>query len=961
MRTGGLVARFQSAVKLAFVLSLVGCLAPLASAQAVVSLSPTSLPFGNQQVGIASAPMVVTLTNTGNATLTLKKIQITGPNGPDFSQTNNCGTSVVAGGQCTFNVLLTASWTGARSGNLSLTDTAAGSPHLVPLSGTGLAPAVKFTPSSLTFANQTLSSSSATQNFTVLNNGQEPLNISSIAVAGVNPGDFSQTNNCGTSLAINATCTVTVTFTPTAAWGRTAAVWITDNALGSPHVAGIAGNGVSGGVVSFSPTSLTFATALMGTVSAAQTVTLSNPGTASLQIANIAAAGDYIQTNTCGTSVAAGGSCTISVKFNPTSTAARPGWIDVNLTDPAGIQTVALSGTGASPAPVLVKPRSASVTFTQTQQYTAYLSNVVTTNVTWYVDNIAGGNSTVGAISTSGLYTPPATAGSHVVKAVNIANTRQSASVPVVVSGYAGTVTHHNDTFRTGQNSTEAALTTGNIAPAQFGKIFKYTVDGQIYTEPLWVPNLTISGVAHNVVFVATQHDSVYAFDADNATLYPNPLWQTSFINPTAGITSIPRADIEKGLDINPEIGVTATPVIDVAKGVIFVEARSKDTSGTVNCPGETTSQYFHYLHALDITTGAEKPGSPVMICAQVPGTGYDNVSGTVTFNSMRQNSRAGLLLLNGSVFMAFSSLEDINPYHGWILGYDETTLAPTFVYNATPNGNKAGVWHGGGGIPADASGNIYYSTGTGSFDSAIGGGISFVKVSPNSGTKTLAVSDYFSPYNQAYLNVEAINLDLSSSGPMLLPDQPGTVPHEAIVAGKTGTVYLVNRDNMGHFSPTSDNVVQTLYTTIGGAVIPTGNWGTPAYFNSQIYIQGVKDNLKQYGLSTYPGGTAMLSGTPLAIGADVIGYPGTTPAISSNGTQNGIVWVVQSDGTATNKPSTLRAYDAANIAHEIYNSGASGQRDIPGPAVKFAVPTVANGKVYVNTATELDVYGLLP
>ena len=950
--------RLHLAAKFALLSCLLACVASLASAQPVVSLSPTSLAFGNEQVGIGVS-LPVQLTNTGSAALLIKKVAIAGANGADFTQTNNCGTSLAAGASCTFSVVFSPTWTGTRAGSLTITDNASPTTQTVTLGGTGLAPAVQFTPSSLTFPDQTLKTASSTQAITLTNNGQEPLAISGLTIAGTNPGDFSQTNNCGASLAINASCTITVTFSPAAAWGRTAAIWLTDNALGSPHVAGLLGNGVSGGSVSFSPASLTFATALMGSTSAAQTVTLTNPGTAALQVANITSAGDYIQTNNCGTSVAAGGSCTITVKFTPSINGARPGWIDLNLTDPAGIQTVALTGTGASPAPVLVKPRAASVTTTQTEQYTAYLSNVVTTAVTWYVDNVAGGSSTVGTISTSGLYTPPTTAGSHIIKAVNNANTKQSASVPIVVSGYTGTLTYHNDTFRTGQNNNEPALTTGNVNPTQFGKLFSYTVDGQIYADPLWVPNLTVNGAPHNVVFVATQHDSVYAFDADSAALNPNPLWHTSFINPP-GITSIPRADVEKGLDISPEIGITATPVIDAAKGVIFVEARSLDTTGTANCAGETTSQFFHYLHALNITTGAEMPGSPVLICAQVPGTGYDNVGGIEYFNSMRQNSRAGLLLLNGTVYMAFSSLEDINPYHGWILGYNESTLAQTVVYNATPNGNKAGIWHGGGGIPADASGNIYYSTGTGSFDNTVGGGISFVKVAPNT-SGGLTVGDYFSPFNQNYLNVEAINLDLSSSGPLLLPDQTGTITHEALVAGKTGTMYLVNRDNMGHFSATADNVIQSLYTTIGGPVVPTGNWGTPAYFNGQIYIQGVKDLLKQFGVSTYPGGTAMLSGGPTAVGATVIGYPGTSPVVSSNGIKNGVVWVVESDGAASSKSATLWAYDAADIAHGLYNSGASGQRDIAGAAVKFSTPTVANGKVYVNTAVELDVYGLLP
>jgi hypothetical protein len=929
--------------------------APTSSAQ-TVSLSPTSLSFGSVALGKSSSPLPVTLTNTGNATLTITKIAFAGTNPADFGETQNCGTTVLAGAKCTINVTFTPSAGGARSSSLTVTDNASGSPQKVSLSGTGLAPGVSFTPTSLTFANQLIGSGSAAQSITVKNTGQAPLTISGIAPAGANGADYSLTHSCGTSLAVGATCTITATFTPTAAWSRTAAIMMTDNALGSPHVMGLAGSGVSGGVASVSPSTLTFAKQLMGTTSASQSATLKNTGTAALQLAGIVAAGDYSQTNNCPSSIAVGASCKVIVTFTPSFSGARPGWINFNFTDPAGLQAVTLAGTGALPTPVLVSPKATSVTPSQTVQYTATISGVQTSNVTWSVDGVNGGDSSVGTISSAGLYTPPPAAGSHTITATNVANTKQSASVPVVVSGFSGIFTHHNDNLRTGQNSDETALTTGNVNKSQFGKLFSQPVDGQVYAQPLWVPsvNMAAQGV-HNVVVVATQHDSVYAFDADQPVA---ALWHTSFINPSIGVTTIPRADIERGLDISPEIGITSTPVIDAANGILYVEARTKDTRGTATCPGpnNTGSPYFHSLHALDIATGAEKPGSPVMICAQVPGTGYDNYGGIVYLNTTRQNNRAGLLLLNGVVYIAFASLEDITPYHGWVLGYTYTGSAfnQVTVFNYTPNGYKAGIWHGGGGIPADASGNLYVSTGTGSFDNSVGGGISFAKLTPSG--STLNVTDYFSPFNQAYLTIEMINLDLSSSGPMLLPDQSGSVPHLAIFCGKTGTIYLVNRDNMGKFHASGDNVTQALYATIGGISTPSGNWGTPAYFNGQIYMQGVKDVLKQFGLSN-----DLLSGGPLAVGADIVGYPGATPAISSNGIQNGIVWVVQSDGAATGRAATLRAYDAANITHELYNTGLNGKKDVAGPAVKFAVPTVANGKVYVPTASELDVYGLQP
>jgi len=932
------------------------CLSGWSLGQAV-NFSPTSLSFPSTVVGTSSSPLPVTLTNTGSATLKIRTITITQPDATDFKQTNNCGLQVLAGANCTINVVFNPTTTGARSANVTVTDNAANSPQSVPLSGTGLAPAVKLSPMSLTFGTELIGSNSAAQQITLTNTGTAPLTISNIAPWGANAGDFSLTNNCGTSLAINSSCAISVMFTPTSAWSRTGAVMIADNAGGSPQVIGLAGNGSSGGVASFSASSLTFKTQLMFTTSPAQPITLSNTGTAALEIANIASSGDYSQTNNCGSSIAAGGSCTINVTFSPQYNGTRGGAVNVLFTDPAGIQSVALTGVGANPAPITVKPRIASVTQAQTVQYTAYLSGTVTTNVTWNVDKIPGGNSTVGTISTSGLYTPPVGPGTHTITALNIANTKQTASVPVVVSGYAGTTTHHNDTLRTGQNNNESALTTGNVNKTEFGKLFSQPVDGQLYGQPLWMPNVNVGGVLHNVVFAATENDSVYAFDADTLQ---TPLWQTSFINPSIGVTTIPSDEVERGLDISPQIGITSTPVIDPVNGIIYVEARTKDTRGTANCPGTNNSgsPYFHFLHALNISTGAEMPGSPVMICAQVQGLGYDNYSGTVFFNEMRQNNRAGLLLLNGTVYVAFASLEDISPYHGWVLGYtyanNSFTQTTVWCYTCVDQGgNKAGIWHGGGGIPADSEGNLYVDTGTGSFDNAMGGGISFAKLIPSG--STLTVSDFFSPFNQAYLTIEMINLDLSSAGPMLLPDQPGSIPHLAIVTGKTGTMYVVNRDNMGKYSSTNDNVVESLYTIVGGVVSPTGNWGTPAYFNGQVYIQGVKDYLKQFVLSN-----DLLSGGPLAVGQDNIGYPGTTPVISSNGTQNGIVWVVEADGAATNKPATLRAYDAGNIATELYNSGQNGA-DVAGPAVKFAPPTVANGKVYVPTANQVDVYGLKP
>jgi Abnormal spindle-like microcephaly-assoc'd, ASPM-SPD-2-Hydin len=932
-------------------------LVPFASAQSI-SLSPTNVNFGAVEAGQTSSAHNVVLTNTGSATLTITSIAIGGADPQDFHQTNNCGTSVLAGAQCTIAATFKPTRNGTRTGNIAITDNASNSPQTVPLTGVAQTSPLAFTPQTLTFPDQQIGTTSTSQTVNVLYAGTTPLVITSLGLSGQNAADFSQTNTCGTGLPAGGSCTITVTFTPSAAWSRSSVIVMNDNAQGLVHLVGVQGTGVSGGVASLSPSTLTFAKQLKGTTSTAQTATLSNTGTAPLAIASIAASGDFAQTNNCPASLAPAASCTVSVTFTPTYSAARPGWVTFNLTDPASLATLTLTGTGTLPTPVVVAPKATSITTTQTVQYTATISGVQSANVTWYVDSVIGGNSTVGTISSQGLYTPPPTAGTHVITAANNANLKQTANGSVAVSGYSGTFTHHNDTYRTGQNNAETALTTGNVNKTQFGKLFSYPVDAQTYAEPLWVPNLTVNGAPHNVVYVVTENDSVYAFDADNATLNPNPLWKDSLGTP------IPATQLEVGQDLSPLVGSTSTPVVDPVNGILYVEARTYETTPPVGqCvnPNQLPPNYFvHRLHALSLTTGAEMPGSPVIVCASVPGKGYDNNGGVIYFNTQRQNQRPALLLLNGTVYLAFGALEDIDYYHGWILGYTYNvttgTFTQTYVFNDTPNGQKGGIWQAGGGLLADSSANIYTSLGNGTFDAYKSGsdyGVGFLKFN-----SSLTLTDYFAPFNQYDLNLEIINSDLASAGPLLIPDQTSTIPHLAVACGKAGTIYLLNRDSLGEYNTTGDNVVQALYQTVGTTATPTGNWGTPAYFNGQIYIQGIDDPMRQYYLSLSP--SPLISAAPQAVSPDIIGYASPTPVISSNGLLNGIVWLVQS----SNAPLTngvLRAYDAANISHELYNSSLAGTRDKAGLDNKFATPTVANGKVYVPGSQELDVYGLLP
>jgi hypothetical protein len=498
----------------------------------------------------------------------------------------------------------------------------------------------------------------------------------------------------------------------------------------------------------------------------------------------------------------------------------------------------------------------------------------------------------------------------------------------------SGVFTYHNDNARTGQNLNESVLTPANVNPTTFGLLFSVPVDGQIYAQPLYVAGLNIGGQLRNAVFVATEHDSVYAFDADNPT--STPLWHTSFINPAAGITTVLSTDVNC-TDLMPEIGITSTPVIDPSSSTLFVESKTKE-NGT----------YVHRIHALDVTTGVEKLSS--VIQGGVPGTGDGNVSGIVSFNPHTQLQRPALLLSNGLLYVAFASHCDNGPYHGWVFAYDAHTLSQRAIFNTTPNGGLGGIWHSGGGPAADGSGNVFVITGNGTFDgpSPTGSnnfGDTFLKLTSGA----LTPSDFFTPFNQATL--EANDQDLGSGAPLLLPDQSTGPPHLLVSAGKEGKIYLLNRDDMGKFQTGSDSqIVQSLPNAMGLL------FGTPAYFQNTVYFFAANDSLKAFSLSNGQLGTSPVSTSRIGFA-----FPGATPVISANGANNGIVWALQTDQFGTNGPALLHAFLASDVSTELYNSNQNPSRDNPGPAVKFTVPTVFNGKVYVGTQTQLSVFGLLP
>lgn len=518
-----------------------------------------------------------------------------------------------------------------------------------------------------------------------------------------------------------------------------------------------------------------------------------------------------------------------------------------------------------------------------------------------------------------------------------------TAPLAFTISAPPGTdaTTYHYDNARTGLNPNETTLTPANVNPASFGKLMMLSVDGKVDAEPLYLSGMAVGGQAHNVLYTVTEHDSVYAFDADSGAT----LWKATALG--SGETT---SDDHGCGQITPEIGITSTPVIDRrlgAHGAIFVVAMSKDGAGS----------YHQRLHALDLTTGAELAGSPVEIAATYPGTGANSSGGKVIFAPGQYAERVGLLLLNGEIYMGWTSHCDIQPYTGWVMAYSENTLQQTSVLNLTPNGSEGSIWMSGAGLAADASGNIYFLDANGTLDPTVNAqgfpvnadyGNAIVKAS--TANNTLAVADYFEPYNS--ISESKADVDLGSGGALLLPDltdASGTVRHLVVGAGKDGNIYIANRDNLGKYNPANNN---SLYQELSNT-LPNGAWSMPAYFNGTVYCGGVNDHLKAFPITA-----AKLASTPASESATSFGYPGATPGISSNGIADGIVWAVQS---STGAPAVLHAYDATDLAKELYNSNeAAGGRDSFGNGNKFITPLIVNGKVYVGTPNAVAVFGLL-
>ena len=503
-------------------------------------------------------------------------------------------------------------------------------------------------------------------------------------------------------------------------------------------------------------------------------------------------------------------------------------------------------------------------------------------------------------------------------------------------------VTYHYDNMRTGANTNETTLTPANVSSTAFGQLGVFKVDGKVDAQPLYLANVAIPGNGmKNVLYAVTEHGTVFAFDADSVRGgAPKTLWMTSTQSPG----EIPSDD--RGCDqVTPEIGITSTPVIDRGRGAIYVVAVSKNTTGN----------YFHRIHALDLTTGKELLGGPTLITATFPGNGAGSSGGNVIFDPAQYNERPGLLEVNGTIYTTWGSHCDIGAYTSWVMAYSADTLKQTSVFNLVPNGGEGGIWMAGTAPAADAAGNVYLINGNGTFDTTLNGsgfpaqddcGNCFAKVSSGS---VLSLLDYFTPSNTVALsNADA---DFGSGGPLLLPDlvdANGTTRHLAVASGKNNpNIYVLDRDNMGKFNPNTDNIYQLL----AGALSSGGEFGKPSYFNNTVYYGAVGDSLKAFPITS-----GRLAASPSSHSANQFPYPGTTPSISSNGSTQGIVWAVENGN-----PAVLHAYDATNLGSELYNSNqaANGRDQFAGN--KFITPMVANGKVYVGTPNSVVVFGTLP
>ncbi len=632
--------------------------------------------------------------------------------------------------------------------------------------------------------------------------------------------------------------------------------------------------------------------------------------------------------------------CSFSIGIASWSAAQSPFWSGAsgNLSVPAASQTGSAPNLteAASPITVSLSPARGGISVNQSLQLTASLRNDSSgSGVTWS----SSGGTLSKKTANSATFTATA-AGIYTITVTSKANATASAVASVGVTDLAGVATWRNDRAHSGVNPQEYALTGENVASGKFGKLFSCPVDGWIFAQPLWMADVPISGRRHNVVFIATENDSLYALDADGPGC--KAVWSSQSVNLIPSDEKIaPLDDLENdSISLGPFAGITGTPVIDASSQTIYLVAVTEN---------KTTGRIIQRLHAIDITTGRERRSSPVVVGATVKGKAYGNTSSAVNFDAKMQKQRAGLFLLNGVVYVCWGSFFDKDPYHGWVIGYRASTLAQVSVFNDTIDGGRGGIWMSGATPAADSQGNIYVLSGNGDFNASNPGGRNYgdslLKLKTSG---ELSVSDWFTPFDQK--NLAEQDLDFGGSGAVILPDQlQGPFRHLVLASAKSGTLYLLNRDHLGHYSSSSNSqIVQSFM------VDDNGIYSTPLFWQNTLYVVANQGPVRAFRFSTV---TDQFETKPFSASSQPYYYPGATPVLSAAGTKNAILWVIDPAN-----PGVLHAYDALNLKTEFWNSSqAANKRDQAGRGLKFTVPTVANGRVYVGTKNELDVYGLLP
>jgi hypothetical protein len=947
------------------------------------TLSATSSPSGGvvTYTAPASAPAGVTLSATSvtdNTKSAAATITVTTPAAIAVAVSPAAATLQAAADRQSFIATLqndsqnkgvtwslsSAGCTGASCGALSATASASGapivytapasvpSPVAVTLRATSIADTSKSAAAAITITSQpvvvvtvspttaTVQAGAGTKNFatTVQNDAQNK------GVRWTLSGTGCSGNACGSLSATSSASGAAITYTAPASAPNPAVVTLTATSLAN------------------------------GTKSAAAAITITSPPVLTVTIspttANVQASGGtniFVATvqndpQNKGITWSLSGAGCIGPACGSLSATASASGTTITYTAPVGVPTPATvtltatsvtNGTKAAQAnisvvapptgvSVILTPKRGGLTVSQSLGFAATVANDLgSAGVTW--------SATAGSFSnqsaTSAVYVAPVTPGVITVTATSNADVTKSASATIGVTDLAGVVTYHNDLSRDGVNAQEYALAATNVTPATFGRLFSCTIDSPAYAQPLWVANLTIGGGTHNVIFAASSRDTVHAFDADASpcvTYWSKPLL-------AAGETFLSNNDVGT-TDILTDVGIVGTPVIDPATNTLYVVSKSKN-QGTSCSPSSSCHQR---LHALSLIDGSEQFNGPVDITSSisVPGTGDGSSGGNVAFNTLRQNQRPGLALVNGIVYVAWASHGDNDPYHGWVMGFNASNIAQApAVFNDSPNGSRSGIWMGGGAPAADSSNNLYVITGNGTYDGTTNSdfGDSFLKLSTSSG---IAIGDWFTPADQATL--EGNDADFGSGGAAILVDQPSSpVPHLVIGGGKEGTLFLLNRDNLGHNNSTNQ-VVQTL--SFGNGI-----FATAAFWNNALYLAGVGGPLKMFSFNAT---TGKFNSSLSSQSGGSYGFPGATPSVSASGTSGGIVWALDNRAYGTpccsNGPTVLHAYDATNVATELWNSS-QGPGNTAGNAVKFTVPTVANGKVYVGTRSEIDVFGLLP